>query len=205
MSAALRAGRADVDRDKRSLRDRVRRLRAAISPEAAARAAEAAAAHAAALDALARPKLVALYAALPGEISTAPLAAILTGRGAALAFPRVVAGQRRLRFHLAAPSELAPGAFGILEPTHAAPEVELGEIEAFVVPGVAFDRAGGRLGWGRGHYDTTLHAAPGAIRVGYCFSDQLTERVPTGERDEPMDWIVTELGALRCPRGAAPR
>lgn len=200
MSASLAQRKDAVDRDKRTLRRRARRIRADIPSRVAARAAQAAARHALSLTELADARLVGLYAALPGELDTEPLASALAARGIAIAFPRVVPGQRRLSFCRAEVTELAPGTFGIREPGSACPLIVLGDIDTFVVPGVAFDRHGQRLGWGRGHYDTTLAAAPRAARIGYCFSDQRIDHVPTEPRDQAMDWIVTEDGAYRCQR-----
>ena len=74
-----------------------------------------------------------------------------------------------------------------------------------LVPGAAFDRAGGRLGWGGGHYDRALaelaHACGGALLVGVCFSDQLIVSVPRAGHDLPVDLVVTEQAVVNARRG----
>jgi 5-formyltetrahydrofolate cyclo-ligase len=72
--------------------------------------------------------------------------------------------------------------------------MELGQIAAFVVPGLAFDRDGGRIGWGRGHYDATFAAAsPDAPRIGLGFECQLVEAVAHEPHDVALNIIITEV------------
>ena len=90
------------------------------------------------------------------------------------------------------------GGFGIKEPKG---EVYGGKIELIVVPGVAFDREGGRLGFGKGCYDGFL-AGVDATKVGLCYDMQLTDKLPTEEHDVRMDMIVTENEVLRIKKNA---
>jgi 5-formyltetrahydrofolate cyclo-ligase len=77
-------------------------------------------------------------------------------------------------------------------------------VDAIVVPGLAFDAGGGRLGHGGGHYDAMLAAlGPGPARIGAAFDCQVVGNVPTGPRDERMDAVVTETRCLRCGTRAA--
>ncbi|RMH42834.1 MAG: 5-formyltetrahydrofolate cyclo-ligase, partial [Deltaproteobacteria bacterium] len=169
--------------------------RDAIPPEHAAVAADIAAAHAVAAISPAPGQTIGLYAAFRSELATAPLAGALADAGATLAYPRVDRAARRLVFHAVAdPRDLRPGVLGIPEPPPDAPAVDLTAVAAFVVPGLAFDRSGGRLGWGRGYYDATLAAAPRARRIGYAFELQLVEIVPVDDHDAPMDCVITEAG-----------
>lgn len=108
--------------------------------------------------------------------------------------PRVVRDTQCLSFHEVTLAELEPAGFALREPPAAAPEVPLAEIGAFVVPGLAFDRAGGaRLGWGRGYYDATLAAAPAARRIGLAFEVQLVDGLAHDAHDVAMNLIVTEV------------
>ena len=100
-------------------------------------------------------EVVALYAAKGTEVDTAPIDAFARARGLRVVYPRIVDGQRRLEFHEVDTTELIDGKFAIREPRVDAPLVDLATITAFVIPGLAFDRAGGRIGWGRGYYDAT--------------------------------------------------
>jgi 5-formyltetrahydrofolate cyclo-ligase len=138
--------------------------------------------------------VVALYRAKGSEVDTGRIDDFARARGWVVAYPRVSAKTRVLGFHAVPPEALAPSGFGLHEPSADAPAVGLDDIAAFVVPGLAFDRAGGRLGWGRGHYDATFAAAaPGALRVGLAFERQLVEHVAREAHDEALHIIITEV------------
>jgi 5-formyltetrahydrofolate cyclo-ligase len=82
--------------------------------------------------------------------------------------------------------------YGILEPEKIEP-VKAADIDAFIVPGLAFDRHGGRLGRGGGFYDKLLaDESIKAIRCGLAFSTQIIEKVPTQEHDKQMDILITD-------------
>ena len=139
--------------------------------------------------------VVAIYAAKGSEVDTVGLDTRLRASGMTVGYPRVVEGDRRLMFHAATIGELVAGRFGLREPlADAATAIELATLNAFVVPGVAFDREGHRVGWGRGHYDATLaSAAPGALRIGLAFECQLVEHVARDPHDIALDIILTEV------------
>lgn len=184
----------DMASAKHALRRTMRRVRDGIAPAEAEAAARVAAQFLVELVIARGAGLVALYAAVKGELATNPAARLLLDRGVALAYPRVLPSQRRLGFHRVGDlGDLAPATFGIPEPDPSAPLVPVGHIDLFVVPGLAFDRHGRRLGWGRGHYDETL-AHSDAARVGYAFDRQIVDAVPAGYQDLPMDYLITESG-----------
>jgi 5-formyltetrahydrofolate cyclo-ligase len=142
--------------------------------------------------------VVALYAAKGTEVDTAPIDAFARARGLRVVYPRIVDGQRRLDFHEVAPAELVEGKFAIRAPRADALAVELSSITAFIIPGLAFDRAGGRIGWGRGYYDATLaDANPQALRIGLAFECQLVETAPRDAHDVPLHYVVTEAAVYR--------
>src|SRR5205823_2495992 len=126
--------------------------------------------------AFARAHRVALYAPVRGEIDPSQLRDLLHGRGADVAYPRVVSTvPALLAFCRVAPGEpLGPGKFGIPEP-RAAGAIADDELELILVPGIAFARDGQRLGFGHGYYDRALAAAPGALRIGLCHEFQLVD------------------------------
>ena len=141
-----------------------------------------------------RGAAVALYSAKGSEVNTGRIDAFARGAGMVVAYPRVLAGARLLAFHAVTPDELAPAPFGLREPSADAPQVAVAAIAAFVVPGLAFDRSGGRIGWGRGHYDATLAAAsPSALRVGLAYECQLVDEVAREAHDEALNIIITEV------------
>jgi 5-formyltetrahydrofolate cyclo-ligase len=183
---------------KRALRHTVRARRDALSAPARAHAADLIA------DIVDREVFanlpsgatVALYADKDPEVPTAPIAARVAACGFRLVYPRVVPNRLALDFHQATPGDLVPGVFGLREPRPTAPRVALADIAVVIVPGVAFDRAGRRLGWGRGHYDATLAAADRtAALIGIAFDCQLVDHIPTHAGDVSVDAVVTELGA----------
>jgi 5-formyltetrahydrofolate cyclo-ligase len=143
---------------------------------------------------------VALYAPKASEVDTAELAARAAVRGLAIAYPRVVRGSRVLAFHRATVDELVPGVFSLREPRAEAPAVALDALAAVVVPGIAFDADGNRIGWGRGYYDATLAVAPSVLSVGIAFATQILPRIPSDAIDVPVRLVITETGIVRAPR-----
>lgn len=141
-------------------------------------------------------RTVALYAATAAEMPNELIFEELVRRGARVALPRV--SGRELELHLVGSmAELAPGFHGIREPRATSPSVEPTQVDAFVVPGVCFDRAGARLGRGGGFYDRLLaRAGAGALRVGLCRSSRVVAEVPFAEGDATMDLVVTELETI---------
>lgn len=147
-------------------------------------------------------EVVALYAAKGTEVDTVPIDAFARARGLRVVYPRIIDGQRRLDFHEVEIDALVEGKFAIREPRADAPAVELATIAAFVIPGLAFDRAGGRIGWGRGYYDATLAAAnPQALRIGLAFECQLVETAARDAHDVPLHYVVTEAAVYRGASG----
>lgn len=112
-----------------------------------------------------------------------------------VALPRVAGDE--LVFHwITGREELLLGSFGILEPpADASPAGN--EFDLILVPGLAFDLRGGRLGRGRGYYDRFLAGATG-LRVGVCFEDQIVADVPLEPHDLRMDFVVTPSSICRC-------
>ena len=104
-----------------------------------------------------------------------------------ISLPRVEGDCLSLR-QVSAPHELTQGSFGIMEPSEDAP-ISSGGWDFILVPGLAFDRKGGRLGRGRGYYDRFLSLHANTPRIGVCFDEQLVPAVPR----EPHDLCVHSL------------
>ena len=98
---------------------------------------------------------------------------------------------------------MTPNHFGILQPPlETARLIPTAAIPLFLVPGLAFDPAGRRLGYGLGFYDRAFaDAAPGALKVGLAFELQILESVPADPHDVPMDFVVTEDRVIRAAAG----
>ena len=134
---------------------------------------------------------VALYASIRNEVDLRRLDEDLRRSGSAIAYPRV--DGPGLTFHQITLDALVPsGKFKIPEPAPDAPIVMPEELDALVIPGLAFDPQGHRIGWGAGFYDALLRRAPQARRIGVCYHFQLVESVPHGPTDEHVHVVVTE-------------
>ncbi|MGZ3438170.1 MAG: 5-formyltetrahydrofolate cyclo-ligase [Polyangia bacterium] len=184
---------AEDDRTQREKLRRTLREKRAVLAEGIVRAMSAdVCAAVAALPEFARASRVALYAPVRGEIDPSQLRDLLHGRGAEVAYPRVVSTvPALLAFCSVAPGEpLAPGRFGIPEP-RAAGTIDGDDLDIILVPGIAFARDGQRLGFGHGYYDRALAAAPRALRIGLCHEFQLVDRLPPRPGDEAVDLILT--------------
>jgi len=139
-------------------------------------------------------QVVALYAAKGSEVDTTRIDGFARAHGLVVAYPRVSGRVRLLAFHAVELDALAPSRFALHEPSADAPAVAVGDIAAFVTPGLAFDRAGGRIGWGRGHYDATLAAAsPAALRIGLAYECQVLDEVAREPHDAALHFIITEV------------
>ena len=140
-----------------------------------------------------KARVVGLYRALPSECDTVALAAALQAAGKEICYPVVQPDARALGFRRAT-GVFLPGALGIEEPTGA--EVALAAIDLLVVPAIAVDERGGRLGRGKGHYDATLAVCP-ALAVALVFEVQLVPQVPVGEHDRRVAAVCTEARLFR--------
>lgn len=152
--------------------------------------------------------VVLWYVGARDEVRTLPAIAELLAAGGQIAVPYCEAGELRL-VRLMDARELTAGAYGILEPAAAlrawpARQIEPSAIEFAVIPGVAFDRLGTRLGHGAGYYDKLLpKLRPAVPRIGLAFECQLFARLPREEHDVPMTAIVTERGVYPCAAPAS--
>ncbi len=135
----------------------------------------------------------ALHASTPDELPTEALAAWAVREGRTLLWPRVEG--RDMAFVPCRPEALVPARFGIRTPPAGLPAVPLEPGDVVLVPGLAFDRRGGRLGRGGGHYDRALDAAPeGVIFVGLGYAFQCVDEVPMEARDRRMHALLSEEG-----------
>ncbi len=138
---------------------------------------------------------VVTYLAMSSEVD---LSAIYGLERCQFLAPRI--GERDdLTLHVLDRSNLVPHAMGFDEPHPDSPLVDPSDVDVVLVPGLAFDRDGGRLGRGRGYYDRLLARLPrGVVVVGVSVDDALVESVPIGEADRRVGWLVTESGIIRC-------
>ena len=150
-------------------------------------------------------RTIAGYVSVKGELDPAAALAGAVARGGRVALPRVSREAPRLRFHEVAPgAELAsgPGPFGLHEPDAASPEVAVEDLDVMIVPAVAFDAEGRRLGFGGGYYDGALALARSGARgrtalIGFAYDFQIVDECPSGDGDLPVDLVVTDARVLR--------
>lgn len=196
------------------IEDKVAARRAAVSRRDAAHAAlagaapERIAAHFAASFRLREGVAVSGYWPGRSELDIRPLMERLHRAGHPIGLPIVQGRGKPLIFRLWSPgAALEPKAFGLLEPPASAPEITP---EVLLVPFLAFDREGYRIGYGAGYYDMTLaglRARGDVLAIGVGYAGQRVERLPRDGHDQRLDWVVTEEGASAfgaAPAGAAP-
>lgn len=143
---------------------------------------------------------ILFFAPLPAEPDIWPLVAESLAVRKTVALPRFssersgyVAGQVR-----DLERDIRIGKFQIREPGGACPEVALSRFDLILVPGVAFDHKGRRLGRGQGYYDRWLRDARGATLCGMAFEEQWLEEIPAEEHDITMQLVVTPTGFFQC-------
>ena len=175
-----------------------------LTPQARVASAAAISARVRSLPAWHRARGVLSYMAFGSELDLDELHRELLQQGRLLVAPRVPAQGRVLELRQMADlkQDLAPSRWGIPEPRpERCPLVDPAQIDLVLVPGVAFDRWGNRLGYGAGFYDRLfLRLLPSALRVACVHDALLVDRVPAEAHDAPVDLLITESMALVCQR-----
>jgi len=190
-----------IDRDKAALRDTAKRNRAeaaAAAPKAGPQLAE----HFLATIDMPKNAVVSGFWPMGDEIDLRPLLESLHARGHVVGLPVVVWRDHPLIFRSWAPGDaLEPAGLGTREPSQDKPKVLP---QVVIVPLLAFDRLGYRVGYGGGFYDRTLEQlrAHGDVSaIGVAYAGQEVEAVPHDDKDQPLDFIVTESGTIDIKTG----
>jgi 5-formyltetrahydrofolate cyclo-ligase len=188
------SAKATLRRDAQARRDALdTAARATASAEICFRAIE--------LISLERPRSLSAYMAIRSEVDPSPILAWAEATGIVAALPAVTAAGVVFRRHVSEVPHVATG-FGTRGPGEAAALVDP---ELIVLPLLAFDRAGTRLGYGRGHYDraiAALHArGKRPTLLGIAFAEQEVAAIPAEPHDVGLDWVVTERETLALRRG----
>jgi 5-formyltetrahydrofolate cyclo-ligase len=146
-----------------------------------------------------RSACIALYAPAHNEADTADILAASFSAGKRVLYP-AVCGERMVFRQVEGLASLERGAFGILEPCPTGIDHHADEADLIVVPGVAFDQDGHRIGYGKGFYDRFLrHPGRSAHLVGLCHDFQLIDgHIPAEGHDIRMEIIVTDRRIVRC-------
>lgn len=189
-----------VFEEKNALREKCRTMRKNTDPARFVSASEAICKRVLSLAAFRFASSVLLYAAMPGEPDLTLLAEKAFAEGKTVAYPRSEPDGRMTFRVVGSLNELEPGLYGIPAPKEDAPLLkENGKPSLCMVPGLAFDRSGVRIGHGGGYYDRFLSVYHGTA-IGAVLSDFLFPRLPGGKYDIPVNLLVTEKEVV-VPRG----
>lgn len=131
------------------------------------------------------------YYSLPDEVNTHSLIDDLVSEGKTVLLPKVMGVDTMELRRYTGRDDLQEGVYHILEPV-GKPFTDYAAIDLILVPGLAFDAAGHRLGRGRGYYDRFLHSRVGfyCVKIGICFDFQKVDEVPIDAFDMPVDMVV---------------
>lgn len=136
---------------------------------------------------------VMFYVDCRNEVMTKDAIEKALSMGKRVAVPKTVKGEGLLAIEIKNLGELSCGVFGILEPENDENRIDPGEIDLVVVPGIAFDRRGYRLGYGAGYYDRFLpKLREGVKKIAVAFEMQLVDLLPAEDHDVRMDALLTE-------------
>lgn len=172
--------------DKKSLRQQIRRLKKEYSPEQLMAQSEVIMGKLERKPDFERAQRVMLYASLPDEVQT--LAFLDKWKNSKQIILPTVVGDDIIPVELTADSQMVEGDFHILEPEN---HPYSGPLDLIVVPGMAFDKTGHRLGRGKGFYDRFLIKYPEVKTIGICFDFQLLDSIPIEPHDRVVDEVVT--------------
>ena len=185
--------------DKRELRARTLALRKSVSAQTREALAESLIAHGLALARRQAAGAVSLFWPIRGEPDTLPLLTRLAGAGVATCLPVTGARGAPLVFRQWRPGD--PQVEGPMRIPEPAPHLPIVEPDLLFVPLAAFDRRGGRIGYGAGYYDLTLRrlrARKPIVAVGVAFAVQEVAATPAEAHDERLDFVLTESGPIAC-------
>lgn len=175
---------------KHQLRQQCKTIRKGLGEETRQRASLAICGRLAAWDIFQTSDTILTYMPIRTEVDLRSL--LVTFPNKHWLLPRILPEEEhRMVFHPYDPRHLVQHPFGMAEPAPSLPEVLPGEIQLVLVPGLAFDHCGWRLGYGGGYFDRFLKDFRG-VSVGVVFQALLFESIPHGEHDIPMQWLVTE-------------
>ncbi len=187
---------------KKAVRQELRQLLAALPESELQRRSAAACRRLCEEEEYRRAEVIMIFLSTPHEVDTRQLALQAWADLKRVLAPRVSWDQRRM-IPVEIPSlasGVEEGYMGIREPVEGMP-VPVSDIDLVVVPGLAFDQHGSRLGRGRGFYDRFLsHRDFRAAKCGLALADQFVDNLPVGAADVPMDMLVTDVAVRRFTR-----
>ena len=142
-------------------------------------------------------KNVVCYAAFDNEVLTNKLIEYFLLKEKTVYLPKVDKNNL-LIIQIDSLRDLKKGSYGIMEPTGVAVNLEDKTVDLWIVPGIAFDIKGNRLGYGKGYYDRILKSVALDKKIGLCFGFQVVVHIPIQNNDEKMGWLITENKLIKC-------
>jgi 5-formyltetrahydrofolate cyclo-ligase len=182
---------------KKLLRDRARALRSSHSPAEILEKSERICHNL--MDVLDGVNPLMVYVSKPMEVHTRALIVQLLAQGKTIVVPIIEKETKTLRLsYIKDPAVLSRSTFDVSEPVGHELPAQASDVKAVIIPMLAFDKRGNRLGYGAGYYDRFLTTHPHMTRIGIAFACQELREIPTDPTDAGMDLIVTDTGIIRC-------
>jgi len=180
---------------KRELRTRMQALRNVLPASAHAERSARACRLIVELPRFGAARTIAGYVAMRKELDLRAALQHASAQGQRVVLPRIA--EQELTFHVQLPDQaLQENAWGVLEPAPEAERVELSEIDLLLIPALALDLRGQRIGYGKGYYDRMLSRMPDAYTVGSVYDFQLLAEIPNEAQDVPVQHIITDSRSL---------
>ena len=145
------------------------------------------------LDIVCAANKIMLYYSVKSEVETVSLIEELLQKGKSVALPRCIEGRNLRASFIHQLDELSPGFFGLYEPSRGEPSIEPGELDLIVLPGLAFDHCGNRLGHGAGYYDRFLAGVKHPYKLGLAYDFQLVSQLPVEPFDIAVNGVLTPV------------
>lgn len=180
--------------DKKALRKEMKQRKAALTPEQKATESERVWQHIEQLSCFRQAHHILLYHSLPDELITHNTIERWATQGKEIYLPVVIGDDLVIRRY--DHEAMQQGEFNIMEPM--GNDIDTEVIQLIIVPGVAFDSNGNRLGRGKGYYDRLLSRTSSTC-IGVCYNCQLVDLIPTEPHDHVMQYIVTSQGVIKSP------
>lgn len=187
-------------RAKEALRGRMRGIRRLLPPDACAARSRALCERVLALPELQDARVVVGYVAVRKEADPAAVLAALRAEGRVIGLVRVLDEQRLALLRCEDGAALVENEQGLLEPPADAPALAPEDIDVILVPALAADAQGQRIGSGRGYYDRLLPSLPRAFKIALVYDFQLLAETPALPHDAPVDCVVSDERVLRVER-----
>jgi len=183
--------------EKQLLRDRARALRSSLSMAEILEKSERICHNL--MDVIDGQTPLMVYVSKPMEVHTRALIGQLLAQGKAVVVPIIEKETKTLRLsYIEDPAVLSRSTFDVAEPVGHELPAQASDVKAVIIPMLAFDKRGNRLGYGAGYYDRFLTTHPHMTRIGIAFACQEFQEIPTDSTDAGMDLIVTDTGIIRC-------